>query len=442
MDTLIKSKALLGMAVIAMVAGIMLLIGTSIALPNRGKNLAKAELTMWGIWDEFQFMDRFAQDFRNLYPNVTIKYRKIAVDNYEKELTNALAEDRGPDIFAVHHTWLAKHKTKMQPIPEDVFTLQEYQDRFLDVVSQDFVDPISQQIYGVPLYVDTMALFYNKDAYNDAGIVLPPVTWSDFQETVKKLTKFDNFGNIVQSGIAMGTADNVNRASDIFTLLMIQNGAKMNSSGFDRSTFANSVSINGKDVQAGANALEFYTDFANPRKEVYTWNSKQHYSIDAFYERETAMIFGYSYQIANIRAKAPRLNFGVAPVPQIDPTTNVRNFANYWGYSVSSRCEFPKEAYAFLKYMTEDKRAQQYFLLTKRPTSVKALVDVQKDDPDYGIFAKQSVQTKTWYRPDNNAIDEIFLQAIRNINTGVFDYNRAMDQAQKDVNLLFLDKRR
>ncbi|WP_369378943.1 ABC transporter substrate-binding protein [Streptomyces sp. cg36] len=41
----------------------------------------------------------------------------------------------------------------------------------------------------LPLLGDAYALYYNKDAFKDAGIAEPPRTWSEFAEDAKKLTK-------------------------------------------------------------------------------------------------------------------------------------------------------------------------------------------------------------------------------------------------------------
>jgi len=42
------------------------------------------------------------------------------------------------------------------------------------------------QPYASPLSINTLALFYNRDLLNEAGIVLPPVTWEEFVNDSKK----------------------------------------------------------------------------------------------------------------------------------------------------------------------------------------------------------------------------------------------------------------
>jgi multiple sugar transport system substrate-binding protein len=437
LDSFIKNKKVIIVAGVLMTAMIVLMLANALGFNPRGRGvkLENADLVVWGLWDESELMNSYISEFRKQYSNIKIDYRKLTPQEYETELVNALAENRGPDIFAMHHTWYSKHKNKLAPMPEEIMTLKEYKDRFVDVVYEDFV--FEDKVYGFPLYTDTLALFYNKDAFNDAGITNPPATWQELQQIVPRLTKIDQFGNFIQSGIALGTGDNINRSPDLLSALMIQTGAKMTDpNDYTKITFTQGRSQSGQNINPAELAMEYYTDFANPRKTVYTWNSSLNNSIDAFYEREVAMMIGYSYQVEAIKAKAPRLNFAVSPLPQVSLDSGLANYANYWGYGVSSQSKYPSESYQFLKFMTEKEQSQEYFLNTKRPTPRRDLIDIQSQDLDYGVFVKQVLQAKTWRQPDNNTVDKILIEAINSVNLGLFSYSRALSQAQAQIQAL------
>jgi len=209
LDSFIKNKKVIIVAGVLMTAMIVLMLANALGFNPRGRGvkLENADLVVWGLWDESELMNSYISEFRKQYSNIKIDYRKLTPQEYETELVNALAENRGPDIFAMHHTWYSKHKNKLAPMPEEIMTLKEYKDRFVDLVYEDFV--FEDKVYGFPLYTDTLALFYNKDAFNDAGITNPPATWQELQQIVPRLTKIDQFGNFIQSGIALGTGDNI-----------------------------------------------------------------------------------------------------------------------------------------------------------------------------------------------------------------------------------------
>src|SRR3989344_5031497 len=121
----------------------------------------------------------------------------------------------------------------------------------------------------------------------------------------------------------MGTSENINRSTDVLMALMLQSGARMTDINNTSATFARSVN----NTPVGEVALRYYTDFANPNVRTYTWNNAQPYSIDAFVNGQVAMMFNYSHQANVLNQKATRLNYTVAPMPQIS-ATDIKNYAN------------------------------------------------------------------------------------------------------------------
>jgi len=396
--------------------------------PDSPKGTAKiqANLMMWGVWDSSSLMGEYIDQFNKRYPNIQIEYRKQSAAQYEDQLVNALAEERGPDIFAMHHTWLNKHKPKMAPAPERIITEKKFRERFVSVVEEDFISE-KGNIYGMPLYVDTLALYYNRDMFDDAGIVDPPKTWSEFQSDVKKLTKINEFGRIEQAGATLGTVNNINRPQDIVGLIIEQSlAARQNKT---MPNFGN---------DAGEQGLKFYTDFANPQKTVYSWNKNQNYSVDAFANGKAAMTIGYSYLAEQIEAKSPRLNFQISKVPQISTESDLANYTNYWGYTVSSQASDAERfaAYLFLKFLTNKQNVQDYFVKTKRPTSRQDLIEKQSQNLQYGVFAEQILNAETWDQPNNSKVDEILGQMIKDVNSGAATADEAASNAASQIQSL------
>jgi len=393
-------------------------------------------LEFWGTYDNYNVYEELIEAYQKENKNITIKYVQKSFADYEKELLNALAAGKGPDIFSIHQTWLPKYGDKISPMPQtkEFITPKVFQDTFVDVVYQDFVD--NDKIYGIPFYVDTLALYYNKDFFNSAGIPSPPTNWDEFLDDVELLTKKDQWGNIERSGVAMGTAQNINRSTDILTLLMLQTGAQMVDSSHSRATFNQTSYLEGGAFNPGRDALRFYTDFSNPTKRVYCWNREMHYSIDAFYEGKAAMMISYSYHISTIRAKSPYLNLGVAPIPQIKDRKFDVNYANYWAQTVSKGSKNPAEAWKFLLYLVRQDNLKKYLENAKRPTSRRDLVEWQKSDPDLGIFANSALSARSWYQIDSQAIEQIFADMIESVVLGAATLDQAINKAADQVNIL------
>ena len=261
-------------------------------------------LEFWGFnGDENLWRDTITA-FTEEHKGISVSYRELSEATFEERLVNALARGTGPDIFLIHNTWLPKHGDKLKPLPatipglkQPLLTIQDYKTNFVDVAFNDFV--FNNQIYALPLYVDTLALFYNKDVLNSAGITRPPQDWEEFNSDVETITRLDGNGQIVQSAAAIGTARNINRSTDLLSALMIQTGVRMTDADNTAASFASWVN----NTPVGESALKYYTDFANPSVRTYTWNDVQHYSVDAFTEGKTAMMFNYSHQVGVLKNK-------------------------------------------------------------------------------------------------------------------------------------------
>ena len=415
----------------------------------------KVKLDVWGTFDNTNvYSDSFAS-YKNINKNIEpIVYHKNTLESYKEDLLGALAAGNGPDIFMIHNSWIPDFQDKIVPAPEYMMTEQEFREVFVDVVADDFV--IDGQIYGVPLSVDSLALYYNKDIFNAAGLTRPPKTWEEFNNAVKVLTKVDEFGNFEQSGAAIGTAFNVNRSADILTAMMLQEGAEMSDKTTKRIMF-------GELVGSGAyipseKALKRYTDFASAATPVYTWNKKQNYSIDGFFQGDVAMMINYSWHYDTIMAKNAKLNFAVADLPQVsfDSIGNQANFANYWSFVVAKNKQPTQsmeegavqitdemrvhEAWQFLRalsfpvtngitlqnavtgesltYNAEFDLTERYLEKTGKPAARRDLIEKQKTDVRLGTFAKGNLIARSWWRNNAIAVDAIFADMIDSVNTG------------------------
>lgn len=401
-------------------------------------------ITYWRVFDGPDAFDEIIAKYKTLHPFITINYRKLRYDEYETELLNAMAEDRGPDIFSINNTWMKKYQSKLAPMPDSItmvypvtqgtikkevvpqsrttksISVKELKDSFVDVVSQDVILD-DGKIYGLPLYVDTLAMYYNKDLFNNAGISQVPAYWNkEFLQDVKKLTKQDTKKGLLESGAALGGSKNINRFSDILAVLMMQSGATMMSDTGQVLFQTIPSNANSSNYNPGLDALRFYTDFADPVKESYSWNSDLPNSLDMFISGNLAIMFSYSYDLETIKTQAPKLNFSVAKLPQIEgnPPTNI-NFANYWVEVVSKKSPVSNEAWDFVQFMTKEEQVKSYLAKTKRPTALRSLVATQKEDDEIGVFADQVLTAKDWYHGKNvmaaeDAMAEMIDAVIKN----------------------------
>lgn len=394
------------------------------------------------IWKPFVDSDKMQSvisAYQSKHSNVTIEYTKKNIENYEADLLNALAAGNGPDIYSINNTWVPRYADKIVEAPEKVFTVKEYKETFVDATAADLIR--DNKIYGTALWVDSLALYYNKDLMGTAGIATPPKTWTELATHVRKITRQDGTGYFDRSGVAMGTNSNVNRGVDIIYLLMLQAGAIPWSADGSSPQFANSISRNGNSVNPGAEAVEFYTSFANPASANYTWNEDSDYSTDAFSNGRAAFLYGYAYTRAQIDSKAPNLNYDVAPAPQHNLTNPTVNYSSYFAEVVSKQSKQTAWAWDFLKFATSKATLEGYYKADKQPSSRRDLIEKQTSDVEIGVFAHANLTGKTFYKADETKFDAIISDMIDNIILRGQPVDQALPRAQSQAGTLSLIRR-
>lgn len=297
-----------------------------------GKKNKKVELTYWGLWEEKEVIQPLIDEYQRKNKNITIRYEKRSMENYREKLITRITDGRGPDIFRFHNTWLPEIKEIVSYIPKSVMTNEEFEKTFYPVFQQDL--KIGNYYYGLPLYLDGLVLIYNKKLFDKAGISTPPTNWDEVIEAASKLTVKDRNGNIITSGIALGTANNIEHFSDILGLFILQNGADL--TNFDK--------------REGVEAMQIYRKFAEPPNNF--WDPNLPNSLTAFIQEKVAMIFAPSWEVLVIKSVNPEIELKIVPVPAV-PGGKPISLANYWVEGVSSKSKNQIEAWKFLKFLVD-----------------------------------------------------------------------------------------
>lgn len=432
----------------------LLLLGVGCKGPSAEEQAAVRPVTLeyWTVFEDVGVLRQFANEYKQLRPYVTINIRQVRADEFDTLFTNALADDVGPDMVSVHTHWMNKYQPRLAPMPasvrvaevsiqgeyrqETVITLGNFampsprsiQTNYVSTVAEDAI--IAGEVYGLPLSMDTMAIYYNKDLLDRAGVATAPSTWEEFMEAVQKTTTFGADGRIIQSGVPLGTGNNIDNAADIFAMLLLQRDIPMTNG---RSvTLANNIKQL-RQLHPAFEVLRFYTDFARPTKEVYSWNAEKDNALDAFTRGQAAFYIGYAFDASRISSRAPQMNVDVIPLPQLDPNRPA-NVANYWLQGVVKKSEQQNIAWDFIRYITTERNTKRYVDETGLPSPMRAHVAEQAEDPILAPFVTQMLTAKNWYRGRNidvakGAIEDMMDQYLIPVPEGE-------DQIKRDINLL------
>ncbi|MDX1608111.1 MAG: extracellular solute-binding protein [Candidatus Spechtbacterales bacterium] len=424
-------------------------------------------LTIWDPLDNEDAYREIIQNYKRLNPNITIEYESKRIEekgvsigeSYRDLITEALASGEGPDIYLIGNNWLSIEKSRLTPLNPEPQTNRRtttppegtginpaaIMGEFPDVVRFDFTreEGGDTRIYALPMFLDSLALYYNEDYFNTHNILQPPATWEEFVDYSKQIRILGEGNEVKLAGAALGAADthgviqgndNVNNAADIVSLLMLQAGAQMNDQ-FGRVTFDNPVQKDNKKFFPSRDAFAFYTSFADPASENYTWDPEGFFNVDAFANGTAAMMLNYENQRSTIRDKNPNLNFSIGSAPQPADRFDKVNYANYWGMAVAKVSEHPEVAWDFIRFATSEERAKLYLQKTERPPALESLIDDFQDDPELRIFANQILTAKSWRQPNPFETENILNNSIKDALAGD-GLSSVVSNAQNKINSL------
>ncbi len=410
-----KKKLPLPLIIVGVVVALLIIVGTAFALlggANTPTSTAPTDderapaataptvtLTYWGLWEDSQIIKDAIADFENKNPTIKIDYRKQSHRDYRERLQQAVQSGSGPDIFRYHVTWVPMLTKDLATMPAAVMTANEYKNTFYPTAFNNL--QVGGQLVGVPLMYDGLALIYNKDMLRTANLEVPR-TWAELRSAANALTTPANpaerqTSSLVRAGLAIGTAGNVDHFSDILGLLIVQNGG-------------NPGQADSKHV---SDALTFYTNFYRQDK---VWSERFANSTVAFAQGDVAMILAPSWRIHDIQNINPNLEFGVAPIPQLDSDNPVA-WATFWAEGVSSQSRNKDAAWAFIKHMSSPdvlrkfyNGASQYRSFGEIYPRVDMVSDLQSDEL-VGAFLADAPFAKTWYMAsfthDNGINDQV-----------------------------------
>ncbi len=395
-----------------------------------------ATLEFWGVEDE-RFFNETINKFTAQNRHITVNYSSFSPETYEETLVNRLAAGKGPDIFLLKSSWITKHKDKISPLPQNSFNffVNDFEKYFADLAFQDLVGPASEQarygagqeyqIFGLPLYLDTPALFYNKDIFNAAGIAETPRTWDEVTQTSRELTKKTPAGDITRSGFAFGAFGNIEHAFELLSTLIFQYGDPI----IDRKTGAPALSKNSEE------ALNFYASF-NEGGSNFSWNDRLPNSLDMFAEGKAAMALGFPRDVRRVRAKNPNLFFGIAPFPQRKDARTPQVYGNYFFPTVYKFSKNPVQAWQFILFLAMGEGTKPYLEKSGHSPARRDLIQAGPQSPDLEIYIRQALIARGFPVPEEKAAGLLFKEAVESVVTKRLTPKEAINRLSAEMKLL------
>lgn len=399
--------------------------------------LAGANLTFWGTLSREAMTDPMSAFNQDNQMNVA--YVQMTPDEIDRNLGEAIASGHGPDLILAPQEILMKHNAKLVHIPYDKFSDRAFRDMYIDE-ARLFMLP--DGIYAIPFLVDPLIFYFNRVSYNNMGILEAPKTWSEVSEYSIKLTRKSSTDTILESGLPLGTFNNISHAKDIIALLLLQGGNNIVATGTTEDGMASTLIRQNETTAKSISeyVLEFFTQFSDPLKPTYGWNRIMPEAQEAFSSEQAAQYIGFASEIPEIAEKNPNLNFDIAPIPQTENVRAKKTFGRLYGVGVVKTSKQQMTAYQALMIMKDKTFSNELLngILAKYP-----IAPTRKDlltaapGTQYGpLLWASAVISSGWFDPNYVQTSSIFENLITSITRGSMGVVEAIQDADARINEL------
>lgn len=381
-------------------------------------------------------ISELCNEFHSEYPNITIN--PVYAGTYAETRTKvqaAIKSGNTPAIALMFSIDLYSLLSMDAIYDFNSFAVTDEDKQWLDGFYDGFMENsrCGDITYGIPWQRSTIILYYNKDAYKEAGLdpEAPPKTWDELADYAQKLTKVEN-GTTTRYGIQIPS----DRAGYAYWMLQTfcnqQNGFNlMNDTGTE-------IYFNDPRTIKGLNFWKSLSDNGWQAPGTSAWST----TPTDFLEGRAAMIYHTTGNLTNIKNNAT-FDFGTAMLPADESFGSPTGGGNFYLFKGVPE-EQTQAAYTFIKWMTNDpERVAQWSIDTgyvaTRPVAyetdrmIKYTTDfpqalVARDQLEYG-HAEFSVY-------DQGSVQDILDTAIEAVMTGSEDAETAMQQAQDQADAI------
>jgi sn-glycerol 3-phosphate transport system substrate-binding protein len=298
-----------------------------------------------------KIIDAFAAEFEKENPG--IKLRPIYSGSYQESIAKALTAVKSGDppvtsILLSTDMFTLIDEDAIVPFDDLIKTADDK--AWLKSFYPAFMEnsQTGGKTWGIPFQRSTVVLFYNKDAFKEAGLDPnhPPATWTEMREYAQKLTKRDASGNVSQWGVQIPSSG---FPYWLFQGLTIENGVNlMNQAGTE-------VYYDKPEV---VGALSYWLDLVNKYKVhppgIVEWGT----TPKDFFERKVAMMWTTTGNLTNVKANA-KFDFGVAMLPASKQRGSPTGGGNFYIFKKSTPAQ-REAAFKFIRWVTTPERAAQW----------------------------------------------------------------------------------
>ncbi len=369
----------------------------------------------WASQDEFKEpLLKAIAEYESAHPNVTIEPEWLANFDYYENYKIALAGDTAPDIVKIDHVFVQSLGYNGQILELGQFGAGEVKDQFVEAAWK--ANMYQDDVYALPFDANTLALMYNQDLLDRAGVAVP----TTYDELVDVSMAINNLGD---EGV-FGYTVPVSPQGSGFLSFQFNSWSARNGGQILNNDWSESELNSAANVQALQQVSDLVTEGVIPAN-VYLENE--------FYEGMVGLLEMGCWNINRLVAEEAVADFGVAPLVTLkDGVTNYAPLGLY-SLAVTKGSEHEQAAYDFAKFLATDKELQLSYAkqTSLMPSLNGALDDEFFNTPEWEVFIEQFRNTVS--RPGTPvwpSIDKHLSEAIQKVLLGESNPTKALTEGK------------
>jgi multiple sugar transport system substrate-binding protein len=406
--------------------------------PGGGSSGEPIELTMWHGYGkvidnqgqtnyEAKSLTDLVDEYNAMNTGIHVNLDYIGSNDHALEkLTVALNAGEQPDITYQYGTSMPQIATApgVLDLTDKVQDPNFNWDDFSEGARQ--AATVSDQVFGIPALIDNLAIVYNKDLFEQAGVDEPTAdwTWDDFRAAAKALTD--------PSKQQFGFAFPIDASEDTvwhYDAMLWEAGGDILNADNTQAAF---------NSDAGVTALTTLQDMAVTDKSVFL-DQQNTGKIDSLFNAgKIAMDVTGPWALSGY----PDINYGVQIMPMFDGGSHA-TIAGPDMWVIFDNDGHGDAAWQFMQWFTAAEQVKQdsmesgHLPIRNSVVEEPGFVDeFDKKFPGEGLFA-QNLQNVTKARPVITTYDQISRimgEAVVKVMLGQGDPKSALDDAADQVN--------
>lgn len=374
------------------------------------------QVTVWGTLPESAMSSALSSFTQNRQEYANVSYRQLPEETFDADLAEAIASGAGPDLVIISQEDLVAAEAKLAVIPSSSISERDFRDAFLPISELYLVDGGT---LGVPFVVDPLMLFYNRPILASAGVARPPSTWEAVTGLAASVNRQTDAQTVVRSLIALGTYENVENARAILSLLFLQAGYDVS----ERTTQGVRATLTQQVGQVfgtspAESALNFYTEFANPTKTVYSWNRSLPESRQAFVAGDLALYLGFASERAELALANPNLDFDMAAAPAPAIASTRVTYARAYAFAIPRATKNYQGALRVAMTLSGREAVPLFARALGMAPAHRGALAPQQGDLYEPVFYPEALVARGWLSPSPADTDRIFATMVNNVASG------------------------